>query len=34
VVKLEAWLVGNLAVRFADRILANDETIAERAGEF
>jgi toxin FitB len=31
-VKLEAWLVGNLAVRFADRILAIDENIAERWG--
>jgi predicted nucleic acid-binding protein len=31
-VKLEAWLVGELVVRFANRILLIDESIAERWG--
>lgn len=31
-VKLEAWVVGALPVRFANRILSIDKTIAERWG--
>jgi predicted nucleic acid-binding protein len=31
-VKLEAWVVGALPVRFADRILSIDKSIAERWG--
>jgi hypothetical protein len=31
-VKLESWLVGELVVRFANRILSIDESIAERWG--
>ena len=31
-VKLEAWVVGALPVRFADRILSIDKNIAERWG--
>lgn len=31
-VKLEAWLVGELVARFANRILSIDESIAERWG--
>jgi toxin FitB len=31
-VKLEAWLVGSLTARFANRMLSIDESIAERWG--
>ena len=31
-VRLEAWLVGELSARFAGRILAIDESVAERWG--